>query len=103
MAMWKDSVTPRQTPTPAPEVKDPVRFDAPPPKPELPPIDVLALLLVEALLLSSQRCGDKQNPWSEDAIQLFHATSCESEEFRPVNGLKSMRRAGTLRRRRALG
>jgi hypothetical protein len=32
MAMWKDSVTPRQTPTPAPEVKEPVRFDAPPPK-----------------------------------------------------------------------
>ena len=38
MAMWKDSVTPRQTPTPAPEVKDPVRFDAPPPKPEIPPV-----------------------------------------------------------------
>jgi len=38
MAMWKDSVTPRQTPTPAPEVKEPVRFDAPPPKPELPPV-----------------------------------------------------------------
>ena len=38
MAMWKDSVTPRQTPTPAPEVKEPVRFDAPPPKVELPPV-----------------------------------------------------------------
>ena len=38
MAMWKESVTPRQTPTPAPEVKDPVRFDAPPPKPEIPPV-----------------------------------------------------------------
>ena len=24
MAMWKDSVSPRQTPTPAPEVKEPV-------------------------------------------------------------------------------
>src|SRR5213075_872292 len=38
MAMWKDSVTPRQTPTSAPEVKEPVRFDAPPPKPEMPPV-----------------------------------------------------------------
>ena len=38
MAMWKDSVTPRQTPTPVPEVKDPVRFDAPPPKPEIAPV-----------------------------------------------------------------
>ena len=38
MAMWKDSVTPRQTPTPAPEVKDPVRFDTPPLKPEIPPV-----------------------------------------------------------------
>ena len=42
MAMWKDSVTPRQTPTPAPEVKEPVRFDAPPPKPELPPVGATA-------------------------------------------------------------
>ena len=42
MAMWKDSVTPRQTPTPAPEVKEPVRFDAPPPKPELPPVSASA-------------------------------------------------------------
>ena len=38
MAMWKDTVTPRQTPTPAPEVKEPVRFDTPPPKPETPPV-----------------------------------------------------------------
>ena len=38
MAMWKDSVTPRQTPIPAPEVKEPVRFDTPPPKPEIPPV-----------------------------------------------------------------
>src|SRR6266566_6834760 len=30
MAMWKDSVTPRQTPAPAPETREPVRFDAPP-------------------------------------------------------------------------
>ena len=42
MAMWKDSVTPRQTPTPAPEVKEPVRFDAPPPKPEVLPVSASA-------------------------------------------------------------
>ncbi len=42
MAMWKDSVTPRQTPTPAPEVKEPVRFDAPPPRPETPPVSASA-------------------------------------------------------------
>ena len=38
MAMWKDSVTPRQTPTPAPEAKEPLRFDAQPPKPEIAPV-----------------------------------------------------------------
>src|SRR6266403_377890 len=38
MAMWKDSVTPRQTPSPAPETREPVRFDAPP-KPELAPVN----------------------------------------------------------------
>jgi cytoskeletal protein CcmA (bactofilin family) len=43
MAMWKDSVSPRQTPTPAPEVKDPVRFDAPPPKPEIAPVSAAPL------------------------------------------------------------
>jgi len=42
MAMWKDSVSPRQTPTPAPEVKEPVRFDAPPPKPEIVPVNTSA-------------------------------------------------------------
>ena len=39
MAMWKDSVPPRQTPTPAPEVKEPARFDPPPPRPEIPPVN----------------------------------------------------------------
>jgi len=43
MAMWKDSVTPRQTPIPAPEVKEPVRFDTPPPKPEIPPVSATPL------------------------------------------------------------
>ena len=42
MAMWKDSVTPRQTPPPAPEVKEPVRFDAPPPKAEVPAVSASA-------------------------------------------------------------
>jgi cytoskeletal protein CcmA (bactofilin family) len=37
MAMWKDSVTPRQTPTPAPEMKEPARFDTPP-RPEIAPV-----------------------------------------------------------------
>jgi len=39
MAMWKDSVSPRQTPTPAPEAKEPVRFDAPPPRAEIAPVN----------------------------------------------------------------
>ena len=30
MSMWKDSSNPRPTPAPTPEVKEPVRFDAPP-------------------------------------------------------------------------
>jgi cytoskeletal protein CcmA (bactofilin family) len=42
MAMWKDSVTPRPTPTPAPEVKEPARFDAPPPRPEIAPVSTSA-------------------------------------------------------------
>ena len=42
MAMWKDSVSPRQTPMPAPEAKEPVRFDTPPPKPEIAPVNAAA-------------------------------------------------------------
>jgi len=42
MAMWKDSVTPRPTPVPAPEVKEPARFDAPPPRPEIAPVGTSA-------------------------------------------------------------
>ena len=34
MSLWKDNAVPRQAFTPAPEAKEPVRFDAPP-KPEL--------------------------------------------------------------------
>jgi len=41
MAMWKDSTSPRQTPAPAPETREPVRFDAPP-KPEPAPISTAA-------------------------------------------------------------
>ena len=36
MAIWKDNTAPRYPPTPAPEAKEPARFDAPP-KPELVP------------------------------------------------------------------
>ena len=36
MAIWKDNTAPRLTPTPAPEVKEPPRFDTPS-KPELAP------------------------------------------------------------------
>ena len=41
MAMWKDSVTPRPTPTPVPEVKEPTRFDAPP-RPDIAPVGTSA-------------------------------------------------------------
>ena len=34
MSLWKDNTIPRQTPTPAPDAKEPARFDAPA-KPEL--------------------------------------------------------------------
>ena len=34
MSLWKDNTAPRQTPAPAPEPREPARFDAPP-KPEL--------------------------------------------------------------------
>ena len=40
MSIWKDNTAPRQSPTPAPEPREPARYD-PPPKPELvssPPI-----------------------------------------------------------------
>jgi len=47
MAMWKDSVTPRQTPAPAPETREPVRFDAPP-KPELAPVNTAAAPVARA-------------------------------------------------------
>jgi len=47
MAMWKDSVTPRQTPTPAPEVKEPARVDAPSPKPEVAPISAAPIARAE--------------------------------------------------------
>jgi cytoskeletal protein CcmA (bactofilin family) len=36
MSLWKDNTAPRQTSTPAPEAREPARFDAPP-KPELVP------------------------------------------------------------------
>jgi len=36
MALWKDNTASRQTPTPAPEAREPTRFDAPS-KPELAP------------------------------------------------------------------
>jgi cytoskeletal protein CcmA (bactofilin family) len=36
MSIWKDNTVPRQTPTPAPEAREPARFDAPS-KPELVP------------------------------------------------------------------
>jgi cytoskeletal protein CcmA (bactofilin family) len=36
MSIWKDTVAPRQTPAPAPESREPARFDAPS-KPELVP------------------------------------------------------------------
>jgi cytoskeletal protein CcmA (bactofilin family) len=44
MAMWKESVQPRPTPAPSPEVKEPARFDAPPPPPraELAPVNTSA-------------------------------------------------------------
>ena len=37
MAMWKDNTVPRQTPVPAPEAKEPVRFE-PPAKAEYTPV-----------------------------------------------------------------
>src|ERR1700704_753628 len=38
MSIWKDNTAPRPNPMPAPEAKEPVRFDHAPPKPELAPI-----------------------------------------------------------------
>jgi cytoskeletal protein CcmA (bactofilin family) len=37
MAIWKDNTATRVPPPPAPEAKDPPRYDPPPPKPELAP------------------------------------------------------------------
>jgi cytoskeletal protein CcmA (bactofilin family) len=44
MAMWKDNTAPRQTPMPAPEAKEPARFD-PPSKPEYTPVPAPAVPL----------------------------------------------------------
>jgi cytoskeletal protein CcmA (bactofilin family) len=41
MSLWKDNTAPRQTPAPAPEPREPARFDAPP-KPELVPAPAVA-------------------------------------------------------------
>jgi cytoskeletal protein CcmA (bactofilin family) len=38
MSIWKDNTAPRPNPMPAPEAKEPVRFDHAPPKPELAPV-----------------------------------------------------------------
>src|ERR1700736_732881 len=43
MAIWKDNTAPRYAPTPPPEAKEPLRFDAPP-KPELAPAPAVAPL-----------------------------------------------------------
>src|SRR5690242_17785760 len=37
MAIWKDNTATRIPPAPAPEVKEPTRYEPPPPKPELAP------------------------------------------------------------------
>ena len=41
MSLWKDNAVPRQTPTPAPQAREPARFD-PPSKPELVPTPTAA-------------------------------------------------------------
>ena len=49
MSIWKDNTAPRQTPTPAPEAREPARFEAPS-KPELVPSPAAAAARADSAL-----------------------------------------------------